>query len=87
MGEEVIPRLQETFDEIVSGEGVPRNVQAHATSVLGILNDVADSLSSKKDKIIQIVEKMLDDPNIDMSLRVDLYNTVSFIELLDKKAL
>ena len=83
----VVSRLQESLGEIASSETVPRNVRAHATRVLDILSNDSESLSSKKDKIIQVVEQMVDDPNIGMAIRVDLYNAVSFVEQLDREVL
>ena len=66
--------------DIASTDEVPRNLRSSLESISDLLVDIADSVESRKHKISELIELMINDQNTDMALKTNLLSLLSIVE-------
>lgn len=77
---------QQLFDivtnlsQIEEDQSVPKNIRTRIKNAVLALKDESISLGTKKDKALQELDNLDDDPNIQTYTRTQIWNIVSLLE-------
>lgn len=82
MTEETIKEIIESLLQIQTDLSVPKNVRLKMEIAIKALQDQEKSLEVKKDKSLQELDSLDEDPNIPTYTRTQIYNVVSLLESL-----
>jgi len=81
LAEELKPVLT-ILEQILNDRTVPRNIRAAAESSLASLNSTADTAEVKISTAIHTLDEIINDPNMPMYTRTQIWNVVSMLEEL-----
>lgn len=77
---EKILQLIEDLSQIEADQSVPKNIRAKVKSAVEALRQEDTSIEIKKDKVLQELDNLDDDPNIPTYTRTQIWNIVSLLE-------
>jgi uncharacterized protein (UPF0147 family) len=75
-----IEGIKDALVELHDDNTVPKNVREKAQEMIVILNNEADELSIRKDKVLQCLDEISQDTNLQSYTRTQIWNTVSMLE-------
>ncbi len=76
-----IEEITEAFNLLLAESGVPKNIKARVTALVGELGQCQD-LSITINKILNEVEDLSNDANIQPFVRTQLWNIASLLETI-----
>lgn len=76
---ENLKAVLELLDRIVNDRTVPRNIRKAAEDSKGVLNS-KDAPEVRISTAIHILDEIINDPNMPMYTRTQIWNTVSMLE-------
>ena len=68
------------LSQIEEDQSVPKNIRAKIKNAVIALKQDSTSVEIKKDKALQELDNLDDDPNIPMYTRTQIWNVVSLLE-------
>lgn len=81
MSEQILGII-ETLTQIGEDQSVPKNIRARIKNAIEVLNQEDASIEIKKDKALQELDDLDDDPNIPTYTRTQIWNVVGLLESL-----
>ena len=82
MTQEIIKQIIELLSQIQTDISVPKNVRLKMENAIKALQDETKTLEVKKDKSLQELDNLDEDPNIPIYTRTQIWNIVSSLESL-----
>ncbi len=82
MSEDVVQSIIESLSQIQEDASVPKNVRARMGNAITALQDETKTLEVKKDRSLQELDSLDEDPNIPVYTRTQIWNVVSLLESL-----
>lgn len=79
---EQILSIVETLTQIGEDQSVPKNIRAKIKNAIEFLNQEDASVEIKKDKALQELDNLDDDPNLPTYTRTQIWNVVGLLESL-----
>lgn len=79
ISEEVL-NIITNLSQIEEDQSVPKNIRAKIKNAVIALKQEKTSIEIKKDKALQELDNLDDDPNIPMYTRTQIWNIVSLLE-------
>jgi uncharacterized protein (UPF0147 family) len=77
-------RVTDMLQEIVNDRTVPRNIRSAAESAIGSLNSKGSN-ELKVSTAVQTLDEIINDPNMPMYTRTQIWNVVSILEQLRER--
>lgn len=74
--------IVETLTQIGEDQSVPKNIRAKIKNAIEFLNQEDASIEIKKDKALQELDNLDDDPNLPTYTRTQIWNVVGLLESL-----
>ncbi len=78
-----IGQIMDILLEIIEDRNIPKNIRAVVEEVGGILKAGDSDFDIKKDKSIQLLDNVCEDPNLNMLTRTQIWNVVSTLESIE----
>jgi hypothetical protein len=77
---EELKRVSAILEQIVNDRTVPRNIRKAAEDSKAALNSDKDQLELRISTAIHILDEIINDPNMPMYTRTQIWNAVSMLE-------
>lgn len=77
---EELKQVTAILEQIINDRTVPKNIRKAAEDSKNALNNDSDSLELKISTAIHILDEIINDPNMPMYTRTQIWNAVSLLE-------
>ena len=81
-----IENINTLLDEINADRSVPRNIRNMVIEAKNYLNDNKQEMPVRINSVISILDEVSSDPNVPVYTRTQIWNIVSFLEVMNEKA-
>ncbi len=81
-----IQTICQSLDEINNDRSVPRNIRNAVLQAKSELNNEKIDIAVRINTAISIMDEVSNDPNIPIYTRTQIWNIVSMLEVMNKKA-
>lgn len=81
-----IQTISQSLDEINNDRSVPRNIRNAVLQAKAELNNEKLDMAVRINTAISIMDEISNDPNIPIYTRTHIWNIVSMLEVMNKKA-
>jgi len=80
MDAEKLKVINGLLEQVTNDRTVPKNIRAAAESSKIVLNNAKESAEVKISTVIQTLDEIINDPNMPMYTRTQIWNIVSMLE-------
>ena len=80
MNTEKLKPINDLLDQIINDRTVPKNIRAAGENSKLILNNMKETPEVKISTAIQTLDEIINDPNMPMYTRTQIWNIVSILE-------
>ncbi len=85
MNEEKLKAINDMIDGVINDRTVPKNIRAAAENSKNALNNENDEPEVKISNGIHALDEIINDPNMPMYTRTQIWNVVSMLEGLGRE--